>query len=185
MWARIACWSSSGMPEEHADGAHGDLGAEIRDEVEAARPDEWVQRARRVVPDLRLDGRHALGGEDAAHDPAVQVVVRRVLEDEHARRHLDLRLDHLEHRALGRAVGLPLDQAALHVVVAADRVELVLLVEVEGGLVPEPLPDRVGVGVDVEVVGVVVRRGRSRGHLVSLSQRRRTARSPPSCAVAL
>ena len=102
-------------------------------------------------------------------------MVRRVLEDEHAGRQLDLRLDHLEHRALGRAVGLPLDQAALHVVVAAHRVELVLLVVIERGLVAEPLPHRVRVGVDVEVVRVVVRRGRGCGHLVSLSRRRRTA----------
>ncbi len=131
------------------------------------RADERVERARRVGPDLGLDGGQPARREDPAEQSAVQVVVGRVLEDEHARRHLDLGLDDLEHRPLGRAVGLPVDEGLLDVVVAAQRVEVVLLVEVEGRLVAQPLPHWVGVGVDVEVVGVVVRRGRGRGHLVA------------------
>ena len=108
----------------------------------------------------------------------MQVVVWRVLEDEHARRQLDPRLDDLDHRPLGRAVGLPVHEALLDVGVAAHGEELVLLVEVERRLVAQPLPHRVGVGVDVEVVGVVVRSGRGRGHLVSL---RRGGGALPGC----
>ena len=99
----------------------------------------------------------------------MQVVVGGVLEDEHAGRQLDPGLDELEDRALGRAVRLPLDEPALHVLVTAHRVEVVFLVEVERRLVAQSLPDRVGVGVDGEVVRVVVRGGRSRGHVVSLA----------------
>ena len=65
---------------------------------------------------------------------------------------------------LAGAIRLPVDQAALHVVVATERVELVLLVVVERRFVAQPLPDRVRVGVDLEVVGVVVGRVGPDGH---------------------
>ena len=158
-----------GDAEQHADRAHRDLGAEVSDEVEPALADERVERAGGVGAHLGLDGGQPPRREHAAEQAAVQVVVRRVLEDEHARRHLDLRLDDLEHRALGGAVGLPLVEALLDVLVAAERVELVLLVEVERRLVAQPLPDRIRIGVDFEVVRVVVRRRRGHGHHVSLA----------------
>ena len=47
-------------------------------------------------------------------------------------------------------------QAPLDVVVAADRVEVVLLVVVERRLVPQPAEHRVRVGVDLDVVRVVL-----------------------------
>ena len=46
--------------------------------------------------------------------------------------------------------------AALDVCEPADRVEVVGLVVVERRLLPQPAEDRVRVGVDVHVVGVVV-----------------------------
>ena len=55
-------------------------------------------------------------------------------------------------------IGLGVEQAGEHVVVAAERVEVVLLVAVDGRLVAQPLPDRVRVGVDRRS-----RTGRSRG----------------------
>ena len=175
-----------GNAEEHADGAHGDFGAEVGDEVEAALADERIERAGRVVPHLGLNGRHAPRGEDAAHDAAVEVVVGRVLEDEHARRHLHLRLDDLEHRALGRAVGLPLDRGALHVVVAADGVELVLLVEVERAP-RRAAASRPGRGRR----RFRSRRGRSRARArwwpcrLPPSRSVASRRTPPSCGVAV
>ncbi len=61
----------------------------------------------------------------------VEVVVRRVLEDDRPRRDLHPALDQLEDRALGRAVRAPVDQRALDVVEAAEGVEVVALVVVE------------------------------------------------------
>ena len=156
-----------GDAEQHPDGAHGDLAAEVGDEVETAGADQRVQLAGREGADLGLDGRHAPGREDAAHEATVQLVVRRVLEDEQAWRQLRARLDDLEDRALGRAVRLPLPEAALHILVATHRVEVVLLVVIERRLVAQPLPHRVRIGVDPEVVGVVVELRRGGGHLVS------------------
>ena len=88
--------------------------------------------------------------------PAVEVVVRRVLEDDRPGRDLHAALDELEDRSLGRAVGAPVDQGPLDVVEAAQREEVVALVVVERPLVPEPLEHRVRVGVDLEVERVVV-----------------------------
>ena len=120
-----------GDAQQHADRAHRDLCAQVRDEIEAALPDEGVESPGRIPAHLRLDRSETPGREHAAQEPAVQVVIRRVLEDEHARRQLDARLDDLDDGALGRAVGLPLDAAPLDVGVAADREEVVLLVVVE------------------------------------------------------
>ena len=72
-----------------------------------------------------------------------------------ARRDLDARLDDLEHRALARDIGAPVDGAAFDVVESTDRVEVVLRVVVERRLVAHPLPHRVRIDVDREVVGVV------------------------------
>ena len=57
---------------------------------------------------------------------------------------------------LARTVAVPVEQAPVHVLVPAQREEVELLVVVERRLVTQTLPDRVGVGVDLEVVGVVV-----------------------------
>ena len=48
-----------GDAEQHADGAHRDLGAEVGDEVEAALADQRVELARGEGPDLRLNGGQA------------------------------------------------------------------------------------------------------------------------------
>ena len=91
---------------------------------------------------------------------------RGVLEDEDARRHLDTRLDQLEDRPPPRDVGRGVEQAALHVLEAAEGVEVVRLVVIEGRLFAQPAEHRVRVGVDADVVGVevdVVGAGRRHG----------------------
>src|SRR5262249_484131 len=65
-------------------------------------------------------------------------------------------LDQLEDRAPGRAVRLPVDRRPFDVVEAAEREEVVALVVIERLFVAQPFPDRVRVGVDLEVVRVVV-----------------------------
>jgi hypothetical protein len=90
----------------------------------------------------------------------VQVVDRRVLEDDRAARQFDVvlddLLDQLEDRALAGDVRLPIDRAALDVLEAAQGEEVVAVVVIERPLIAQSLPDRVRVGVDVEVVRVVV-----------------------------
>ena len=135
---------------------HGHLRPDVGHEVEAVPFGECIQTTTGERPDPGLDGRHSPGREDAAQEPSVQVVIWGVLEDEHAGGQLDVRLDDLEDRPLGRAIGRPVEETAFDVVVAAEGEEVVLLVVVEGRLVAHPLPDRVRIGVDVEVIGVVV-----------------------------
>ena len=82
----------------------------------------------------------------------MEVVVGRILEDDRPTRDVHAALDQLEEGALGRAVRPPVDKRLFDVVEPAQRVEVVALVVVEGTLLAQPLPDRVGVGVDLEVV---------------------------------
>ena len=93
--------------------------------------------------------------EHARQQRAVDRVRGRILEDEDPRRHLDAGLDDLEDAAAAGDVGVAVDEAALDVVVATERVEVVLLVVVEGCLVAEPCERRVRVAVDLDVVRVV------------------------------
>ena len=145
-----------GDAEEHADGLHRHLGAEVGDEIEAAGIHERIERGDTERSDLRLDVEHPLRREHPAEQAAVQVVRRRILEQDVPRRHLDAALDRFQHRALARDVGLPVDEAPFDVGEAAQRVEVVLLVVIERALIAEATPDRVRIVVDLEVVGVVV-----------------------------
>ncbi len=57
---------------------------------------------------------------------------------------------------MARPERVGVDQSVEDVVVPAQRVEVVLLVEVDGRLVTEPTPDRIRIGVDRVVPRVVV-----------------------------
>ena len=69
-----------------------------------------------------------------------------------------------EHRAAGRAVGLPVERRLEHVREAAQRVEVVLLVVVERRFVAEAAPHVVRRRVDRRVVRVVDEVGGLREH---------------------
>src|SRR5262245_9791134 len=101
----------------------------------------------------------------------MRIVQRRVLEEDHAGRELDVAADQLEQRAPRGAVRPPLGETGCHVLVATQDPELVLLVAIERRLVAHPPPDRMRIGVDLEVVRVVV----DLGHLATTSARRGTA----------
>ena len=118
-----------------------------------------------VAPDLRLDGVHLARREHPRHQPAIGGVARRIVEDHHARRHLDVGLDQLEDRAVARDQPAVILQRRLDVVPTRDRPEVVLLVVVERLLVAHPLPHGIRIGVDLEVVRVVVEVGGRRGHV--------------------
>ena len=80
----------------------------------------------------------------------------RVHHDHHRDVLVGLVGDDLEHDPVARHERLVVEQPAEHVVVATQGPEVVLLVVVDGRLVSEALPDRVRIGVDHVVVGVVV-----------------------------
>ena len=155
-----------GDPEQQADGAHRHLRAELGDEVEAACADERVEATGAELADLALQLVHPPRREGTRQQSAVDGVGRGVLEDEDARGHLDPRLDQLEDGAPSRDVGRGVEQAPLHVLEAAQGVEVVRLVVIEGRLLAQPAEHRVRVGVDADVVRVevdVVGAGRRHG----------------------
>ena len=86
----------------------------------------------------------------------VDVVVRRVLEDDGARGHLDVGLDQLEQGALAGDVGLPVDEATARRRRTGSGRRSRSARCSRAGLVPQALPDGIGIGVDLEVVRVVV-----------------------------
>src|SRR4029079_18387873 len=103
------------------------------------------------------------------------------LERDDARRDLEVGPDQLEDRPAAGLERLPVEEARLDVVEAAEGEEVVLLVVVEGRFVTEPTPDRIRVGIDLEVVGVVVDGALARdGHVAHSSVRWGGARSQSS-----
>ena len=68
--------------------------------------DERVEAAGAELADLGLERRHPPRREHPRQQAPVDGVHRRVLEDERARGHLDVRLDDLEDAALARDVVL-------------------------------------------------------------------------------
>ena len=87
------------------------------------------------------------------------VVERRVFEEDDARRNLQTALDDVHGRPSTRSVGPKVRQLTCNVLEAAEGVELVLVVVVQRGFVPQPLPDRIGIVIDGEVERVVIHVG--------------------------
>ena len=73
-----------GDAEQHADDPHGHLRAEIADEVEVPGPDQGIQTAATVFPDLRLELADLARGEHPGQQAAVDVVDGRILERDDA-----------------------------------------------------------------------------------------------------
>ena len=97
--SRIASWSSSGMPSSMPITRIGICAPRSATKSNRSAPDERIETVDAELPDLGLERDHLLRREHARQQPAVDRVRRRVLEDEDAGRHLDVRLDHLEDAA--------------------------------------------------------------------------------------
>ncbi len=111
MRSRIASWSCSGMPSSMPMVRMGICAPRSPMKSNPRRTDQRVEAAGAELPDLRLERVDLPGREDPRQQAAVEVVGRRVLEDDRARGHLHAALDQLEHGALGRDVGLPVERA--------------------------------------------------------------------------
>src|SRR6516225_6828355 len=103
----------------------------------------------------------------------MQIMNRRIFKKDDAGRNLDAAHDDVYRGAATRPVSIEIRQLAGDVLVAAQRVEVVLVVVVQPRFVAQPLPDRVRIVVDVEIERVVVNLGGAcSGHSgVSLSDR--------------
>ncbi len=86
----------------------------------------------------------------------MQIVYRRILEQDDARRQLDACQDDVHRGAAPRPIGLPVVEFAGDILVPTQRVEVVLLVVVQRRFVAHPLPDWVWIVVDREIVRVVI-----------------------------
>src|SRR5215831_13596711 len=108
-----------------------------------------------------------------------------VLEDEEAPRPVDAGADVLEEVGPAADQSLVVDEGLLDVVGATQRVEVVLLVVVEGRFVTEPLEEPVRIHVEFDLVGIPVEIGGRLAHshavapVVLRSAARRTALMMP------
>ena len=119
-------------------------------------PDERIEAVGAELADLGLELGHAPRREGTRQQAAVDGVGRRVLEDDHARGDVDVRLDDLEDGALARDVRLRVEESLLHVLEPADRQEVVGVVVVERRLFAQPSVHGIRVSVDLDAVHVVV-----------------------------
>ena len=106
-------------------------------------PDQRIQAARGELADLRFQREHLARGEHPRQQVAVDVVDRRILENQCARRYFHTGLDDLEERAATRDERLVVDDGLVDVIEAAQCVEVVLLVVVQRCLLPEPGEHRI------------------------------------------
>jgi hypothetical protein len=121
--------------DEHADGPHRELGAQVENEVEPVGADQRIEAGVAECADLVLDHLHLAGREGPAHDLAMDGVQRWVFVDEYPGRHHRVGFDDFEDVALCGTEPLRVPQRRVDVGVAAQAPEVVSLVVVERGLV--------------------------------------------------
>ncbi len=142
-----------GHAEQRGDHIGREASAEVLHEVERALPDLGVEEARTELADVNLEAGHPTRSEGLGHQPAVAGVLGRVHEDHDLLGVRRVRSHDLEHGAVGRAERLRVAAGRVHVVEAAQRVEVALGVVVARRLVTQALPD----GVRVRLVLLVDR----------------------------
>jgi hypothetical protein len=171
----------AGHADQHPDDLHRQLEGEVAHEVEVVAALDAVEDLDGQPADLVLQAVDRTRGEQARDDAAVHGVRGRVLADEQARGHLEVLGDQVvDHPVAGdERVAVAVD--ALQVFVAAERVEVVLLVEVDGSLAPQARVGRLWRRVDLPVVHVVVDVGLGHRHRAALPRgaRRRLHRDRP------
>src|SRR6516164_10094140 len=91
----------------------------------------------------------------------MKVMNGRVLKQDDAGRKLETAHDDVHGGTATRPINVEIHQVAGDVLVAAQRVEVVLVVVIQRGLVAKPLPGRIRIVVDVEIERVVVNLGRA------------------------
>ena len=155
-WSRIISWSSSGMPSSALITCIGICAPRSATKSNRPVPDQRVQALRAVLADLRLERVDLARREHPRQQLAVDVVNRRILENDRAGRDLDVGLDQFDDRAAGRAERLVVHQRLVDVGEAAQRIEVVLRVVVQRRFFPQSPERRVRISVDADVVRVEI-----------------------------
>ena len=148
-----------GDAQQHADDPHRHHRGQFGDDVEPVGPDQRVEAGDAVGPDPVFDLGHPARGEHPRHQPPQHRVLGRVLEHHHAIGHVEVGFDQFEDVAAAIGEDLPVQQRAFDVGVPGQRPEVVARVVVQRRLVAQPSVDRIGIGDDRGVVGVVMNPG--------------------------
>ena len=159
------------VPDEGEDHRGRQQTGERADVVELVLAVDGVEELAAEQPDATFEVGDRTRREGPGHELAQARVLGRVLHDHHRDVLVGLGGDHLEHDAVARLERLGVDEPVEDVVVAAQRVEVVLLVVVDGRFVTEPTPHRIRVGVDRVVPRVVVDVGDGHGPSVRRARR--------------
>ena len=144
-----------GVADQRQDHGGRQQPGEVLDVVELVLTLDLVEEVVRQRRDLHLEVGDAARREGPGHELAQLRVVGRIHHDHH-RDAVGLLRHDLEHDPVARDERLVVEEPGEHVVVAAQGPEVELLVVIDGRLVAQALPDRVRIGVDLVVVGVVV-----------------------------
>ncbi len=148
-----------GHAQQGADHPRRQDRREVLHVVERARSHVGVEQLGADGAHVVLERTHPAWRERPRHQGPNLGVVGRVEQDQHGVAAPRLRGHQLEHDPVVRAEALRVAARRLHVLVAAQRVEVVLLVVVDGRLVAQASPHVVGLGVDGGVVGIPVQVG--------------------------
>jgi ribosomal protein L30/L7E len=121
-------------------------GAEVGHVVEPVRADVRIEELGAQGSDLLLEDGDAARGEGLGHQAAQTGVIGRVQEN-HEPALQGLGLHQLQHGAMGRAEGLGIAMGRIGIDEAAQGIEIVLRVVVDGSLVAQATPDRMGISL--------------------------------------
>jgi hypothetical protein len=143
-----------GNAEQHADDFHRHDRAEIFDEVESTRSNQWVQGLSAELVNHRPQRPDPARREHARQQLAVHVVNRRVFEDQHPRRDFEVGLDQLQDHAPRGAERGVVDQRLGHIGEPAQREEVVFRVVVKRRLVTQAREHRIRVGDELDIVWI-------------------------------
>ena len=136
----------------------GNSAGELGHQVEFVPAHQCVEEVSDHLGDERLETSDCVATEHLAHELAHPGVLRRIHHDHHVGLRGPLLQQLLEGHAVGADEANRIAVRRHHVGMAGQRVEAVLLVEIDGGLVAEPcvggrgiIEERVGKRIEVDV----------------------------------
>ncbi len=145
-----------GEPKQHADDLNGQHVGKVLYEVELVVLHQGLGGSFEEGADTVLNGADGPWGEEPGHEPPVNGVERRILEDEKSGGQIDPRRSDLVDAALGRAECVTIGEDLGDVIEPCQGPEVVLLVSIDRRLVAHTSVHGVRRRVKVPVVHVEV-----------------------------